>query len=89
MNTNDTFLAIFLANKTSPRMTAWNALSEEARHSQMQEGIAAWKAWVEKHQAAIVGMGGASRQDQKGERARHRRHKQPDERLHGRSRGIA
>src|SRR5215468_6450253 len=58
MNTNDTFLAIFLANKTSPRMTAWNALSEEARHSQMQEGIAAWKAWVEKHQAAIVGMGG-------------------------------
>src|SRR5262249_51038659 len=28
------------------------------RHSQMQEGIAAWKAWVEKHQAAIVGMGG-------------------------------
>ena len=38
MNTNDTFLAIFLANKTSPRMTAWNALSEEARHSQMQEG---------------------------------------------------
>src|SRR5215468_3396992 len=58
MNTNDTFLAIFLANKTSPRMTAWNALSEEARHSQVQEGIAAWKAWVEKHQAAIVGMGG-------------------------------
>ena len=58
MNTNDTFLAIFLANKTSPRMTAWNGLSEEARHSQMQEGIAAWKAWVEKHQAAIVGMGG-------------------------------
>jgi hypothetical protein len=30
MNTNDTFLAIFLANKTGPRMTAWNALSEEA-----------------------------------------------------------
>ena len=35
MNTNDTFLAIFLASKTSPRMAAWNALSEEARHSQM------------------------------------------------------
>ena len=58
MSTNDTFLAIFLGSKTSARMTAWNALSEEARHSQMQEGIAAWKAWVEKHQAAIVGMGG-------------------------------
>ena len=24
----------------------------------MQEGIAAWKAWVEKHHAAIVAMGG-------------------------------
>jgi hypothetical protein len=58
MSTDDTFLAIFLASKTSARMTAWNALSEEARHTKMQEGIAAWKAWVEKHHAAIVGMGG-------------------------------
>ena len=58
MNTNDTFLAIFLGSKTGARMTAWNALSEEARHAKMQEGIAAWKAWVEKHHAAIVGMGG-------------------------------
>jgi len=58
MSTNDTFLAIFLGNKTSARMTAWNALSEEARHTKMQEGIAAWKAWVEKHHAAIVAMGG-------------------------------
>jgi hypothetical protein len=58
MSTNDTFLAIFLASKTSARMTAWNALSEGARHTKMQEGIAAWKAWVENHHAAIVGMGG-------------------------------
>jgi hypothetical protein len=58
MSTNDTFLAIFVGNKTSPRMAAWNALSEEVRRKKMQEGIAAWKAWVEKHHAAIVGMGG-------------------------------
>ena len=58
MSTNDTFLAVFLGSKTSPRMTAWNALSEEERRNKMQEGIAAWKAWVEKHHAAIVGMGG-------------------------------
>jgi len=58
MSTNDTFLAIFLGSKTSARMTAWNALSEEARHTKMQEGIAAWKASVEEHHAAIVGMGG-------------------------------
>jgi hypothetical protein len=41
MSTNDTFLAIFLGSKTSARITAWNALSEEARHTKMQEGIAA------------------------------------------------
>ena len=58
MSTNDTFLAIFLASKTSARMTAWNALSEEERGTKIKEGIAAWKAWVEKHQPAIVGMGG-------------------------------
>ena len=29
-----------------------------AGRAKQQEGIAAWKAWVEKHQAAIVGMGG-------------------------------
>ena len=89
MSTTDTFLAIFLANKTGPRMSAWNALSEEARHSKMQEGIAAWQAWVEKYQAAIVDMGGPLGKTKKSERARHRRRQQPDERLHGRSRGLA
>jgi len=58
MSTNDTFLAIFLASKTSPRMKAWNSLSKEARLTKMQEGITAWKAWTDKHHAAIVGMGG-------------------------------
>ena len=58
MSTTDTFLAIFLGSKTSPRMAAWNSLSEEVRRAKMQEGIAAWKAWAEKHRAAIVEMGG-------------------------------
>jgi hypothetical protein len=58
MSTNDTFLAIFLASKTSPRMVAWNSLSEAARGKKMQEGMTAWKAWAEKHHAAIVAMGG-------------------------------
>jgi hypothetical protein len=39
-------------------MTAWNALPEAERLAKQQEGIAAWKAWAEKHQAAIVAMGG-------------------------------
>jgi hypothetical protein len=58
MSMNNTFLAVFLGNKASPRMAAWNALPEAERRAKEQEGIAAWKAWVEKHHTAIVGMGG-------------------------------
>ena len=58
MSTDNTFLAVFLGSKTSPRMTAWNALPEGERRAKQQEGIAAWKAWSEKHRSAIVGMGG-------------------------------
>ena len=58
MNTNDTFLAVFLGSKTSPKWAIWNALSEAERRAKEQHGIAAWKAWVEQHQGAIVAMGG-------------------------------
>ena len=58
MSTNDTFLAVFLGSKTSAKMAAWNALPEAERRAREQQGIAAWKAWVEKHQAAIAAMGG-------------------------------
>ena len=57
MSTN-TYLAVFLGSKTSPKMTAWTALPEEKRKAKEREGMAAWKSWVEKHQGAIVGMGG-------------------------------
>jgi hypothetical protein len=39
-------------------MAAWNALPEAERRAREQQGIAAWKAWVEKHQAALVELGG-------------------------------
>ena len=58
MSTTNTYLAIFLGSKTSPRRTAWNALPESDRQAKERDGVAAWKAWVEKHQAAIVAMGG-------------------------------
>ena len=45
MTTNDTFLAVFLGSKTSPRMKAWNALPEAERRAKEQQGMAAWKAW--------------------------------------------
>src|SRR3954468_6512848 len=58
MSANDTFLAVFLGSNTSANMAAWNSLSEAERRAREQRGIAAWKAWVDKHQAALVAMGG-------------------------------
>lgn len=58
MSTNNTFLAVFLASKTSPRMTAWDALPEVEKLEKREAGVAAWKAWAEKHRAEIVEMGG-------------------------------
>jgi hypothetical protein len=58
MTTNDTYLAVFLGSKTSSRMKAWIALPEAERRAKEQEGMAAWKAWVEKHHAAVSAMGG-------------------------------
>lgn len=58
MSTNNTYLAVFLGSKTSPRRVAWDALSESDRRAKEREGIAAWKAWVERHHDAILTMGG-------------------------------
>jgi hypothetical protein len=58
MSTNNTYLAVFLGSKTSPKMTAWHALPEAEKQAKQKEGIAAWHAWVEKHKASIVEMGG-------------------------------
>jgi hypothetical protein len=58
MSANDTYLAVFLGNKTSARVQAWMALPEAERRAREQEGIAAWKAWVEKHHDAVATMGG-------------------------------
>ena len=58
MNDQPLFLAVFLGSKDNPRMDAWRSLPEKERLAKEQAGIAAWKAWVEKHQAAIVDIGG-------------------------------
>ena len=58
MNASDTYLAVFLGSKTSPKMIAWNSLPEAERRAKEREGIGAWKAWAEKHQDAIVALGG-------------------------------
>ena len=55
---SDSYLAVFVGSKTSANMAAWNALSETERKAKEKDGIAAWKAWVEKHQSALVEIGG-------------------------------
>lgn len=57
-DSTNTYLAVFLGSKTNPKFTAWTALPEQERRAKEQQGMAAWKAWVDKHQSAIVGMGG-------------------------------
>jgi hypothetical protein len=58
MSTNDTYLAVFLGNMNSPRMKAWMAMPEAERRAKEQEGMAAWGAWMQKHQALLVSSGG-------------------------------
>jgi hypothetical protein len=58
MSTSNTYLAVFLGSKTSSRRAAWDALPEGERRIKEREGIAAWRAWVEKNQNAVVFMGG-------------------------------
>ena len=55
---SDTYLAVFVGSKNSATLAAWSALSETERKAREKEGIGAWKAWVAKHQAALVEMGG-------------------------------
>jgi hypothetical protein len=54
----DTYLAVFLGSRNGTKMAAWNALPEAERRAKEQQGIAAWKAWVQKHQASLVELGG-------------------------------
>ena len=58
MANEQTFLAVYLGSQTNARMQAWHALPEAERTAKMKEGIAAWKAWAERHQGSIVEMGG-------------------------------
>ncbi|QGZ64217.1 YciI family protein [Paraburkholderia acidisoli] len=58
MSDQTLFLAVFLGGKDNPRMKAWMALPEAERRAKEKEGIAAWHAWVERHKAQIVEMGG-------------------------------
>lgn len=58
MSEANTYLAVFLGRKDSPKMAAWLALPEAERKAKEQQGIAAWKKWATDHADQIVAMGG-------------------------------
>jgi hypothetical protein len=58
MSNQDTYMAVFTGSKTSARRAAWDALPEADRKAKEREGVAAWKAWIDRNQGAIVSMGG-------------------------------
>ena len=58
MSTTGTYFAVFTSNKASPRWRAWTAMSEEERRATDVKGLAALKAWDEKHRDSIVYEGG-------------------------------
>jgi len=58
MTTDDTYLAVFLSNKTSPSWRAWYEMSEDERRAKDQDGLAALRAWYEKRRDSIVYGGG-------------------------------
>jgi hypothetical protein len=52
------FLAIYTGSATSAERAAWDRLSEDERQRRQAEGMRSWKAWAERHGAAIVEGGG-------------------------------
>jgi hypothetical protein len=58
MSETNTFLAIFLGDRTGARRRQWDSLPEEQRRAREAEGVAAWQEWAGRNQAAIAAMGG-------------------------------
>lgn len=58
MSDPNTYVALFLGSKTSPKRKAWDALPEAQRRAKEREGMSAWGAWAEKHQDVILSIGG-------------------------------
>ncbi|WP_295803664.1 hypothetical protein [uncultured Microbulbifer sp.] len=50
------FLAMYLGEPDS--MKGWEDLSEDQRQQRIQEGMAAWGGWMEKHSDILVAEGG-------------------------------
>lgn len=52
------YLGVFLSNKSSPKWHAWYAKTDDEKRATDEAGLAAVKAWDEKHKDQIVYAGG-------------------------------
>ncbi|WP_346837824.1 YciI family protein [Microbulbifer sp. SAOS-129_SWC] len=52
----NSYLAIYIGTPDS--MQKWDHLSDAEREQRMQEGMAAWHAWMDKHKEILVASGG-------------------------------
>jgi hypothetical protein len=52
------FVAIYLGSPSGSAMSEWTKLDEGKRKEREQAGMQAWMDWGNRHQAAIVEMGG-------------------------------
>lgn len=52
------FLAIYTGSRTSVGRAQWDRLSEDERNERQAAGMAAWRNWASRNQAAIVDGGG-------------------------------
>ncbi|WP_299594926.1 hypothetical protein [uncultured Microbulbifer sp.] len=50
------YLAMYLGNPKSSK--AWDNLTEEERQQRLEQGMAAWGGWMEKHSDILVAEGG-------------------------------
>jgi hypothetical protein len=51
-----TFLAIYTGAPES--LAQWDGLPDAEKEQRQKEGIAAWHTWMDKHQTAVVEIGG-------------------------------
>lgn len=58
MPATNSYLAVFTGSKEGRARAAWDALTEAQRRIKEQEGIIAWKTWMEQHRDAILTVGG-------------------------------
>ena len=51
------YMAVFLGTPEARAASGWDQLDDAARKAKEREGIAAWTAWMHKHEVAVTELG--------------------------------